>query len=331
MACTCHAVAVKNNKSYSTGNVTMFLRILLFLCIICSTAFANDNSDNDSNNYTQTRYPIVLVHTFLGFDNIGPLEYWYGIPRALREGGAEVFTTQVSAVNSSEVRGEQLLKQIEDILAVTGAEKINLIGHSHGGQTARYVAAIIPDRVASVTSIGSPVKGTPPADLVQTLSERPLLDTLLPGTLNGLAYTVDFVSGGNLPQDARAGLWELTTAGNEEFNLRFPDGVPATACGEGDYVANGIHLFSWAGSQDRITNWFDPTAYVFSLTKQFFDEPSNGLIGRCSSHYGQVIRDDYAMDHLDEVNQLFGLVSHAHTNPITIYRQHANRLRNLGL
>lgn len=284
-----------------------------------------------SDDYTQTRYPLVLVHTFLGFEKIGQLEYWYGIPAALQQGGAQVFTTQVSSVNSSELRGEQLLEQVEEILAITGAEKVNLIGHSHGGETARYVAAMIPDKVASVTSIGSPVKGTPAADIAQKLVDDPRYGKLILNILNGLAGFVDRASGANLPQNAQEGVWALTTAGNLQFNERFPAGVPATACGEGDYQVNGIHLFSWAGSYPGITNYLDPASYAFALTKTFFNEPSNGLIGRCSSHFGQVIRDDYAMDHLDEVNQLFGLVHARSANPKTIYREHANRLRNLGL
>jgi len=44
-----------------------------------------------------------------------------------------------------------------------------------------------------------------------------------------------------------------------------------------------------------------------------------------------VIRDDYAMNHLDEVNQTIGLTNLFETNPVTIYRQHANRLKGLGL
>ena len=284
-----------------------------------------------SDTYTQTRYPIVLVHTWLGFDNIGPLEYWYGIPAALRKSGAQVFTTQVSAINSSELRGEQLLAQVEEILAITGAEKVNLISHSLGGQTARYVAAMIPDKIASLTSIGSPVKGTPAADVVQNLVDgNRVFAALIPGLLNGLGIVVDAVSGGHLPQDPVAGLYGLTTAGNLDFNSRFPAGVPATPCGEGAYQENGIHFFSWAGSHSGITNYLDPSSYIFTLTKLFFKEPSNGLVGRCSSHFGQVIRDDYAMDHLDEVNQLFGLHGRAAV-PRTIYREHANRLQNLGL
>ena len=40
-------------------------------------------------SYTQTKYPIVLEHGLAGFDELfGVLEYWYGIPEALHDGGA---------------------------------------------------------------------------------------------------------------------------------------------------------------------------------------------------------------------------------------------------
>ena len=64
--------------------------------------------------YTQTRYPIVLVHGFLGWDAIGPYDYWFGIADALRKDGAQVHIAQVTAANSTEVRGEQLLRGFDD-------------------------------------------------------------------------------------------------------------------------------------------------------------------------------------------------------------------------
>lgn len=95
-----------------------------------------------ANGYTQTQYPIVLVHGLFGFDRLGPLEYFHKIPEALRADGARVFVAQVSPGNSTEVRGEQLLSQVRQIMAMTGAQKVNIIGHSHGGPTARYVAGV---------------------------------------------------------------------------------------------------------------------------------------------------------------------------------------------
>lgn len=55
------------------------------------------------SGYTQTRYPIVLVHGLFGFDSFLGLDYFYGIPSALRQDGARVYVAQVSAANSTEV------------------------------------------------------------------------------------------------------------------------------------------------------------------------------------------------------------------------------------
>ncbi|RLU00792.1 lipase family alpha/beta hydrolase [Ketobacter sp.] len=309
--------------------------LMSLLALILAIQLSGYSAAVMAAGYTQTRYPIVLAHGMFGFDSIAGINYWYGIPRALQRDGAQVFVTQVSALNSSEQRGEQLLAQVEDILAITGAEKVNLIGHSHGGQSVRYVAAVMPQRVASVTTVGSPVKGSAAADLGLMALALPVVgDALQPvvtSVLEGLGWLIGFAAGEPLPQNALDSLNSLSSAGTTDFNLRFPQGVPVTSCGEGAYESNGVKQFSWSGVNTGVTHFFDPSSYAMVLTKLAFNEQNDGLVGRCSSHFGQVLRDDYPMDHLDEVNQLFGLAYVFSTNPKTVYRQHANRLRNLGL
>ena len=63
----------------------------------------------------------------------------------------------------------------------------------------------------------------------------------------------------------------------------------------------------------------------------FLGANNDGLVSSCSSRLGMVIRDDYAMNHADEINQSVGIVNLLEVNPISIYRQHANRLQGLGL
>jgi triacylglycerol lipase len=283
--------------------------------------------------YTQTKYPIVLVHGLFGFDNIGPVEYWYGIPGALRADGAKVYSTQVSAANSTEVRGEQLLIQVKQILAATGAPKVNLVGHSHGGPTARYVASVRPDLVASVTSISGVNKGSKIADvLLGVAPDGSLSNAVLTSITNGLSTIISFLSGSpTLPQSSRGAVNSLSTAGSLKFNAAYPEGVPTTACGEGAYQARGVSYFSWSGAKPytNILDIIDPALALTSLA--FAGAKNDGLVSSCSSHLGRVIRDDYAMNHLDAVNQTIGLVNIFETNPVTLYRQHANRLKNLGL
>lgn len=296
----------------------------LSIALIATTALP---APSWATGYTQTKYPIVMVHGFLGFDSIGPLEYFYGITSALRSGGAQVYVTTVSAANSTEVRGEQMLTQVKQILAVTGATKVNLIGHSHGGPTARYVASVRPDLVASVTSVGGVNKGSKVADVL--MDNAPGVSTVV---LGAVADLMSIVSGNTgRPQDAKAAMTSLTTAGSLAFNSRHPEGVPLSACGEGAYQARGVYYFSWSGGK-QITNVLDPLDAPLGLTALAFNgEKNDGLVGSCSSHLGRVIRDDYAMNHLDEINQTAGLVSLFETSPVTVFRQQANRLQGLGL
>lgn len=283
--------------------------------------------------YTQTKYPIVLVHGLFGFDNIGPVEYFYGIPSALRADGALVYVVQVSAANSTEVRGEQLLTQVRQILAATGAAKVNLMGHSHGGPTARYVASVRPDLVASVSSVGGVNKGSAVADvLLGVAPPGSVQNSALVSVTNGLATIINFLSGGGgNSQNALAAAQSLSTAGTLKFNAKHPQGVPTSACGEGAYSVNGVAYYSWSGAQPY-TNVLDIVDPALALTSLAFAGAKNdGLVSSCSSRLGRVIRDDYAFNHLDEVNQTVGLTNIFETNPVTIFRQQANRLRNAGL
>ena len=76
---------------------------------------------------------------------------------------------------------------------------------------------------------------------------------------------------------------------------------------------------------------FSGESYYQQLHAAFAGAKNDGLVASCSTHLGRVIRDDYAMNHLDEVNQTVGLTNLFETNPVTIFRQHANRLKSAGL
>ena len=43
-----------------------------------------------------------------------------------------------------------------------------------------------------------------------------------------------------------------------------------------------------------------------------------------------MLKDDYKMNHLDEINQLLGFTSPSEISPVEVYRIHANRLRRSG-
>ena len=287
-----------------------------------------------------THSPILLVHGLFGFDRIGHIELFQDVKQALRCAGARVFVPHLSATHSNEVRGDQLLAQIERVLEGTGAKKVNLIGHSQGALAARYAAAVAPDIVASVTSVSGPNHGSELADFLRK--------ALTPGRLpEHVAETVatlfaDFLSllSGNrdLPQNAIAALNALTTEGVGAFNDKYPQALPKSWGGKGRELVNGVRYYSWSGtlqgnSLDAGLHALDPLHALSRAFSRYFTteaEQNDGMVGRYSSHLGKVIRSDYPMDHLDSLGQTTGRERKG-VDPIELYVQHAERLKKAGL
>ncbi|MBV1919945.1 MAG: triacylglycerol lipase [Pseudomonadales bacterium] len=288
------------------------------------------------NNRYNTAYPIVLVHGVSGFDQIlGGIEYFQGIPASLRAGNAVVYTPNVTAWNTAEVRGEQLLDYIVNtVLPETGASKVNIIGHSLGGPTSRYVAGVRPDLVESVTTVNATNYGSGFADYgVAELLGTAAGDTIL-SILSLSGDVLDALAGNaEYDQDALETIKFMSTERALTFNEQFPAGEPTEYCGEGPSFDNGIHFFSW-GSHGKVTNPLDVSDALLAFTSSlgyWNGEPDDGLVGICSMHWGDVIRDDYSMNHLDATNLLFGLHNILETNPKTLFDNHASRLRGMNL
>lgn len=290
-----------------------------------------------------TRYPLVLVPGMLGFVRVLLYPYWFGIVPALRKGGAQVFPVQVSPLHSNEVRGEQLLAIIEDICQRTGAAKVNLIGHSQGALNARYAAAKRPWRVASVTSVAGPNHGSELADyLSRAAPGGSPAGRVLKAVLHAWARLQMWLETGwrhaPLPLDVHASHQSLTSAGVALFNQAYPQGLPETWGGQGPAEVNGVRYYSWSGTvqsglTDQGRNRFDGSSYFCRLfARSFVKEKGqcDGMVGRFSSHLGQVIGDDYPLDHLDIVNQSLGAVGKG-AEPLRLFTEHAARLKAAGL
>ena len=61
-------------------------------------------------------------------------------------------------------------------------------------------------------------------------------------------------------------------------------------------TVNGVNYYSWSG-KGGLTNLLDPTAYGLLAGEAFIKlstgSDSDGLVPICSSHLGNVIRDNY--------------------------------------
>jgi len=331
------------SKKTTLGHDMTFLKTLKTLGISAAAVLATMGSAQAQDESGDVQYPVILAH---GFNSDS--SSFFAIPTALNQVGVDiVFKTDVNGIGSSYARGEELITQIENVLAVTGHDKVNLIGHSQGGLDARYVAAVRPDLVASITAVASPNYGVNVADDIDN-NTGPFTG-ILGGFVDGLLNLF-----GNNQAQAIGALNTLTSSGAAEFNGYIPAALRNGNCrtaptsvsffpfsitkdysvNDGDAVVGGVNYYSMAGTSSLLNyNPADPIDYALAATNLSFDfgEDNDGLIGRCSTHLGKVIRDDYTMNHNDFTNSTNGLRGLGTNDPLAVYKSHARRLKDAGL
>lgn len=319
---------------------TITQMLLLTLGVSSSPAFATNlqsvTTSKVTSDYAKTQYPIVFNHGMFGFTRLGlkslGVDYFYQVLPDLARNGANVYATQVSPLESTEVRGEQLLEQVNLVLALTGKDKVNLIGHSHGGPTIRYIEIVAPEKVASLTAVAGTMKGSKVADDILSNSPVKALFTIVGQYI--LAPVETLLEGNpSLPNSLDNSLKSISEKGSAEFNAKFPTAAIPQDCGHGQKVtSNGVYHYSWTGTSQS-TNMLDAVDNVISQLAplSYKNKDNDGLVSRCNSHLGQVIRDNYNQTHLDEVNQIMGLRGTFAPDPVALYRQQANRLKLDGL
>lgn len=333
------------------------IQILAFLLGISFSIFSHASlfNFNPKEGYSTTKYPIVMVGGAFSFDTALGIDYWYGITDRLRNDGANVYVTNLSGAQLNERRGEELLADVQAILDLTGAEKVNLIAHSQGALAARYVASLIPEQIASVTSVHGMNRGTHfSPGFRAAVAEGSLTEligiTLIDATFNLQEFLSAGPSDGDFNSETRRldqSILKLADATHPElvrdFNARFPAGLPLTDCmninngltgdvGNGVEEVNGVKYYSWGGNKAR-THLLDPidtTLVTFFQLLSPKDTQWDGLVPTCGHSLGKVIRNNYNANHFDAVNQFMGLKAFYY-NPPALFSQHANRLKNAQL
>lgn len=142
--------------------------------------------------------PVVLVHGY-GHNRSG----WFLLDRHLRRAGF----TSVHTVNYNPLRhdvpaiAERLAERVALIRAITGADKVHIIGHSLGGIVLRWYAQELDGEkcIATAITVASPHEGTVAA--LPSLVGGPLSRTareLLPGS-----WVIRQLARGSRPSDVR--------------------------------------------------------------------------------------------------------------------------------
>lgn len=281
------------------GRVSVLLLVNVFAALVLAGCMAESVADDDASEgpaalastlSNRTRLPIVLLHGMAGFDQIGPLDYFYGVKSRLVSDGYQVFVTEVDPFQRIEVRAAQLAPQIQSILSRTGARRVHLIAHSQGGLDARYLVSRLGfgDRVATVTTISTPHRGTRVADVALGI---------LPGPAESLlAFLANIIGGGG--QDLRGQAYQLTEQyASSVFNPTTPND-PRVLYYSVAGVTHAAVLDIW--HEDVC----DPLLWVgYALLAGH--SSNDGLVSVDSARHG-IFLGTVPADHFDEVGQLLG-------------------------
>jgi len=290
-------------------------------------------------------YPIVLMHGMGGFNKLENLpvtvSYFNGVQADLAaHGETDVFLTIAPPYNTSEVRAAAIAPQLDAILKQTGAAKLNLIGHSQGGLDARILVSPnglgYGDRVASVTTIATPHRGTAVADLALGLTSGPASSVVSGVSNTFLSLLEDGVYSIQSNPDLLAQANEMSTSYMAStFNPKYVD-------------AAGVTYASYAGRTDLQNGRDDCTAALYDNDPSALDvaqpeleptasylaslgETNDGLVAVPSAKWGTFMQCVPA-DHLKECGMLFqnGPDSVSGFDHLVFFRAVVARLRAQG-
>lgn len=165
----------------------------------------------------QMKYPLLLIHG-MGFRDNNIVNYWGRIPAALEQLGCKIYYGNQDSNATTETNGRVIKERIEEIMAETGSDKVNILAHSKGGLDARYAISTLEmgKYVASLTTISTPHNGSKTVDILMGLP-----DVLV--RLAGKCADVSLRLCGDKTPNSYKVFHEFTTSQAREFNEKNPD------------------------------------------------------------------------------------------------------------
>jgi triacylglycerol lipase len=202
--------------------------------------------------------PIVLVHGLFGYDHLRlgswtVISYFVDIPEALQAAGNRVLIPRLRPTAGIADRAAELKAFLD---REAPGDAVHVIAHSMGGLDSRYMISKLgmAERVLSLTTLGTPHRGSPFADWGCRRIEflvGPVLDSL------GIS---------------RQAFYDLTTASCQTFNAEVPN-------------AASVRYFSVAG---RFTaDWTTPAWQLPWRVVHEKEGANDGLVSVASATWGE--------------------------------------------
>jgi triacylglycerol lipase len=193
------------NKTTFIITIVMSTMVTLGLFVISLPAFGQNQSGQQQQS--EKSLPVLLIHGYAEDAAI-----WKKWEDMLRKDGIQFFTVTFKdsddKCGSAKQHAKELEKIVKDIKQQSGAQKLNIVGHSKGGLDARVFLDITDTKdVANLIMIGTPNAGSPAAETNDACA--PAVFDLRPG-----ANATKAVMNPNTKYYTIAGDWMPLTQGN---------------------------------------------------------------------------------------------------------------------
>ena len=141
------------------NNIVTVAIAAISIAIIVSGSFVSLASSQ-----SQQPLPVLLIHGY-----VEDAAIWKKWEDLLKKDGIQFFTITFKdsddKCGSAEQHAKELEKRVQDVKQQSGAQKINIVGHSKGGLDARVFLDITDTKdVANLIMIGTPNAGSPAAE-----------------------------------------------------------------------------------------------------------------------------------------------------------------------
>lgn len=261
-----------------------------------------------------TAFPTIMLHGYGGSDSVMGFN---NIARYLTKRGFVVSNPAVPPYNAPLRRAGFFAKAIDEMIKKTGAKKVNIVAHSSGGIDARILVTQLGygDRIASITTIGTPHRGTLLADYSLKLYSKEHVEPAVKAIARWLGRRVTTEDLAN-DEDLIAAIEALTESGAPEFNRANPNdervyyqswaGVSARV-GVGDSEDMVVCERKLSGKTDKmnplLTGWSLIVGHGLGIQDSF--RPNDGLSTVESAKWGN-FRGCLRADHVEEMGGLDG-------------------------
>ncbi|MCA9571645.1 MAG: hypothetical protein KC656_27590, partial [Myxococcales bacterium] len=235
------------------------------------------------------RYPLFMMH---GMGTLGPDDGLSRYTAVLKANGYVAHAPRVDPFHGTAFRTERWREHFDAWREGGTFRRVHVIAHSMGGIDARNLATHgDPDhRIQTLTTLGTPHRGSPVADLTLDVFEAGVGQQTLEWAADRLAALL--TDGSSDDQDLTTQLVDLSTSGMEAFNEVTPDRDDVVYRSWLGVTCGWLSFGCQSMFSGEVASW------ELHPILPFIEDTSDGLVTFDSAVWGEV-QGVFAADHMD--------------------------------